>query len=101
MVKTQHLNEIAQLLREMCEGQTAAWCVGLGGGTVTARGWQDPDLDLQGWIILIMVICWGHLGGLAEIGWFMRAGSSTSCCALVFFDVFTLFSPPSGNASTF
>lgn len=37
-------------------------------------------MELQGWIILLMVICCAHP---------FRAGSSTSCSALVFFGVFT------------
>lgn len=91
------MNEITLLLREMLEGQTPARCARLGGGRVTARGWEDPATDLQGWIILIMVISCGHLGGLGGLGWPLRAASPTSRCALVFFDVFTFPRPSFGT----
>lgn len=68
-----------------------------GEGRGTARGRQGPDMDLQGWVILAMVISCGHPGGLAGLRWPFRAGPSTSCRALVFFDVFILFCPPSGR----
>lgn len=60
MVKRQHVNEIAGLLREMLEGHgVSGW--GVAGAT---HGPAGMDLDLQGWIILIMVILWssGCLG---------------------------------------